>query len=267
MYPVLFKIGSFELHIYGLLLMLSFLLGVYFSMNRAKKEGVDPNKIIDLTIVIMISSLLGARLLYVMFHFYEFNNNLFDIINPFQSDGSIGINGMSILGGVIGASTASFLYLKKQKLPIKKIFNFMVPYVALGIGITRIGCFFQGCCFGKECSSAIGVIFPSNSPAGHVFPGTPLYPSQLFASAAGFIIFGLLLLSRRYDFFKDKTFFIFFVLLGISRFIVDNFRHFESSIIMYQNSIVISSNQIISILMIITGLFFILFMDKLKKSV
>ncbi len=266
MYPVLFKIGKFELHVYGLLLMVSFLLGVYFSMNRAKKEGVDPNKIIDLTIVIMISSLIGARLLYVIFHYYEFENSIIDIINPFQSDGSIGINGMSILGGIIGASAASYIYLKKQKLPIMKIFNFMVPYVALGIGITRIGCFFQGCCFGRECSSAIGVIFPPNSPAGHVFPGTPIYPSQLFASAGGFLIFGILLFSRKYESFKDKTFYIFLVLLGISRFTVDTFRYFESSIIVYQNGFSLSSNQIISLLMIVTGLFFILFVEKFRKS-
>ncbi|MFC1564079.1 prolipoprotein diacylglyceryl transferase [candidate division KSB1 bacterium] len=266
MYPVLFKIGKFELHTYGLTLMLSFLLAVYFSMRRAKKDGIDPNKMIDLGIVIMISSLLGARLLYVIFHFYEFDNNILDIINPFQSDGSIGINGMSILGGVIGASIASFVYLKKQKLPVMHIFNFVAPYVAMGIGITRIGCFFHGCCFGKECATAIGMIFPPNSPAGYVFPDTPLYPTQLFASAGGFIIFGILNFSGKIEFLKNKTFFLFLVLLGISRFIVDTFRYFESSIIMYQNGIQISSNQVISMLMIVTGLFFILFLDKFKKS-
>ena len=72
-------------------------------------------------------------------------------------------------------------------------------------------------------------------------------------------VFGILLFSRKKEYLKDKTFFLFLILLGISRFTVDTYRYFENSIIVYQNGFTISSNQVISILMIITGLFFILF--------
>ncbi len=267
MHPILLKIGKFELHTYGLMMMLSFLVGIYFSVKKAKKEGVDPNSIVDLVIVIIISSLIGARLLYVMFHFNEFSNNLLDIINPLQSDGSIGIAGMSILGGILMASIASYVFLKKRKLPVLKVFNFMVPMVALGIGITRIGCFFQGCCFGQECNLPFGVVFPAGSPAGFSFPDIPLYPTQLFASAAGFIIFGLLIWSSSIERFKDKTFVLFMILLGISRIIVDIFRYREESVRIFNLfGQVISTNQIISFLMVIGGLAGYMLLNKMNKK-
>ena len=101
MYPEPLRfIGITFIRSYGLLLALSFLLGVYFSMKRARNQGVDPNMVVDLSFIVLLSSIIGSRFFYVIYHLEEFSDNLLDIINPFQS-GYVGIAGLSMMGGVI----------------------------------------------------------------------------------------------------------------------------------------------------------------------
>ncbi|MFC1556986.1 prolipoprotein diacylglyceryl transferase [candidate division KSB1 bacterium] len=263
MHPVLFKIGWFEAHTYGLLLMISFLLGIYISVKRAQKAGIDPNVIIDLSVVIIISSIIGARLLYVAFHFDYFRDDLTDIFNPFQSDGSIGIAGLTILGGVILAIICSYLYLNYKKQPILTVFNIFTPALALGIGITRIGCFFHGCCFGTECNSFLGVVFPPMSVAGAMFVNQPIHPTQLYASFGGFIIFAVLIALERKQSFRNLTFFMFLILYSISRFTIDIFRYYEESMVLAEiGGLRLSVNQGITILMVVIGLIGVVYLRK-----
>ncbi len=267
MYPILFKIGWFEVRSYSLMLMLSFLIGIFLAVRRARKAGVDPNSVIDLSIIIIISSLIGARALYVVFHLNEFKNKLFDIINPFQSDGSVGIDGMTVLGGVVLAILFSFIFLKYKKLPIMKIFNITTPSLALGIGITRIGCFFHGCCFGTKCDNFLGMIFPPFSPAGSMFPGIFIHPAQLYASFGGFLIFIILLLWEKIEFFKDKVFYLFLIMYGITRFTVDTFRYYEESMVFLSiGNFNLSVNQGISIIMLVFGLISIVYLRSKEKK-
>lgn len=254
MHPVLFKIGWFEAHSYGLALMVSFLLGIYLSVVRARKQGIDPNTIIDLSIVIIISSLVGSRILYVVFHLEEFRGNWISVINPIQSDGSVGIYGLTVLGGIVLCIITCFIYLKVKNLPILKIFNILTPGIALGTGITRIGCFFHGCCFGTECSNFLGVVFPPNSPANVIYGGNPVHPAQLYASFLGFLVFVLIITLEKNKFFSDKAFFLYLALYGISRFIVDMFRYYEESMVLLDfDAFSVSVNQGISILMLVIG--------------
>jgi len=254
----LFQIGPLEIHSYGLMLAISFLIGIYFSMYRAKKQGVDPNKIIDLSVVIVLSAIFGARFLYVIFHLEEFKGHWLDIINPFQSSGQIGIAGLTMLGGFIAAVGFGLLYLKIKKLPVLKIADIVVPAIGLGSFITRIGCFLNGCCYGVPTDAPWGMIFPPDSPAGYCFPDQAIHPAQLYSSLYGLIIFGLVLLLERYKKFDGFLLFIFFMLYGIARFIVDFFRYYEHSMVLLQlGEVAISVNQGISILMMLLGLLLI----------
>lgn len=258
MHSKLFQIGPLEIHSYGLMLAISFLIGIYFSMYRAKKHSIDPNKIIDLSVVIVISAIFGARLLYVIFHLDEFKGHWLDTINPFQSSGQVGIAGLTMLGGFIAAVSFGLLYLKIKKLPVLKIADIVVPAIGLGSFITRIGCFLNGCCFGKPTNASWGMVFPHDSPAGYCFPGQTIHPAQLYSSLYGLIIFGLVLLLERYKKFDGFLLYLFFILYGFSRFIVDFFRYYENSMIIVRlGNFSISVNQGISILMILLGGIFI----------
>ncbi len=256
-HPVLFKIGAFELRAYGVMLALSFFFGILLAVNRAKRKHMEPNHIMDLSVIILISSIVGARLLYVLFHLEEFRGHWLDMINPIQSDGRIGIAGLTLLGGVILAIVSSMVFIRVRKLNFFKLADVIMPSVGLGIFLTRIGCYLNGCCFGLPCEhgSHFCVTFPANSAAGSLFPGIPLIPAQLYSSLYGLIILGLLLLFERWQKFDGFLLFMFFIFYGISRFVIDFFRYYESSMIILKvGEAGISLNQGISFLFVVIGI-------------
>lgn len=263
MHSKLFEIGPLEIHSYGLALALSFLLGIYFSMYRAKKQGIDPNNVVDLSVGIVISAILGARFLYVIFHLEEFKGHWLDTINPVQSSGQVGIAGLTMLGGFIAALLFSIIFMKIKKMPVLKISDIMVPALGLGIFVTRIGCFLNGCCYGVPTEMPWGMVFPQESPAGYCFPGEAIHPAQLYSSFYGLIILGVTLLLERFKKFDGFLLFIFFILYGISRFTVDVFRYYENSMVLLQmRNFSVSVNQGISLLLIVFGVAFIIFKSK-----
>lgn len=99
-YPVLIKIGAFELRSYGLTLAISVALGIWIAMKRASRFGIKKENILDLAVVIMIATIVGSRLWYVVYHIKEFRGQWLNTINPFQN-GTIGIAGLSMVGGVV----------------------------------------------------------------------------------------------------------------------------------------------------------------------
>ena len=137
MLPVLFRLGRLEIHGYGLLLAVSFLVGIYWAMYRAQKRGLDRNKIMDMSLIIIISAVVGSRFFYVITHIDEFRGHWLDSISPFQSSGTIGIAGLSMLGGVVLAIAAILIYCRVKKLPLLKIIDVMAPCFALGLFLTR----------------------------------------------------------------------------------------------------------------------------------
>lgn len=130
---------------------------------------MKPEKIIDLTLLVLISSLAGSRFFYVVYHLEEFQGHFWDVINPFQSSGEIGIGGLSMMGGVVLSVVAGVIYLFLKKMPVWKIADIVAPSFALGLGFARIGCFLNGCCPGKVTDSFLGVVFPPDSFAGYFF--------------------------------------------------------------------------------------------------
>lgn len=260
MHPTIFRLGSFELRAYGLMLAISFLIGITLAIYRAKKQKIDPNPITDLSVLIIIAAILGSRFLYVIYHLDEFRGRWLDTINPFQSNGQIGLAGLTMLGGVVASIIVSFWYLWRKKLPALKIADIMIPSVAMGIFLTRIGCFFNGCCFGKPGHVPWGVKFPESSMAGFIYPDQALHPTQLYSSLYGLLMFALLLLIERRKKFDGELFSWFLVFYGVSRFTVDFYRYYEASMVALRlGDLAFSVNQIISALFILGGGFLLIF--------
>ncbi len=269
MQPVLFKIGAFELRGYGLMLALSFLLGIMLAVHRAKKRDVNPNHVMDLSVIILISAIVGSRFLYVIAHLDEFRGHWLDTINPFQSSGQIGLAGLTLLGGVILSFISSFIYLRRKKLPFLRFADVVIPSVGLGIFLTRIGCFLNGCCYGLPCEQGhFCLTFPPDSAAGSIFPGVPLIPTQLYSSLYGLIIFVVLLALDRRRHFEGYLFYWFLILYGLSRFIIDFFRYYESSMVLFEiGGKGLSVNQGISILFIISGVMALYYGSQRAKKI
>ena len=228
MYPVLFKIGSFELRSYGVALAIGVLVGIWVSLKRASRFGVKQNAVMDLALIIMISSIVGSRIWYVVYHLNEFQDHWFDIINPFQN-GYIGIAGFSMVGGIVLAIISSLVYAWIKKLSFVTLGDTIAPSFLLGSGIVRLGgCFLNGCCFGRPTDRFLGVVFPPEGVAGSYFPGIHIWPTQLFASAFGFVGFALVLWLGKRHRFPGYTLYQVFAYYSIDRFVVDQFRYYES---------------------------------------
>lgn len=259
MHPELFHIGRFSLRSYGVMLAIAFLVGILLAIKRASKRGISPKFMNDLSFIIVIASIIGSRFFYVVFHLDEFRGHWLDIISPVQSDGSCGIAGLSMLGGVVLALLSGIFYAAYKRVDIYDLGDSVAPSIALGFGFGRIGCFLNGCCFGLPTSSKLGVIFPPGSPAGETFPQTPLIPTQLYASALGFIIFALLLLIERIAKPpKGVIFGLFLLLYGIDRFWLDTIRYYETNAIFASfGSFRLTYNQIIVVVLAILGIIFI----------
>jgi phosphatidylglycerol:prolipoprotein diacylglycerol transferase len=122
--------------------------------------------------------------------------------------------------------------------------------VALGIGITRIGCFLAGCCFGHPTRCPLGVHFPVGAPASRQYGlDVAVHPAQLYSSAGGFLIFLILLLWERRSAVRGGTFFGFLLLYGVQRFLVDFTRFYTTD----QIWLGLSNNQLISLGLVLAG--------------
>ena len=202
MYPVIFRLGWFEVHAYGLLLALSFILGIYWALRRAKSRRLNPNHVMDLSLIVVIGAIVGSRLLYVFTHLEEFKGRWFKMISPVEDGRLVGMSGLTMLGGVVLALIGIVAYCSIKKVNLLRLCDVMAPAFGLGIFLTRIGCFLNGCCYGRSCEylwkevfPSWGVVFPSfNNPAGAAHPHVHIHPTQLYASLYGLFIVAVLVL-------------------------------------------------------------------------
>ena len=264
MHPVIIRILSIPIHSYGLMLAASFLLGIWVSSVRAKRRGLEPGVVSDVGFWIIIAAIIGARLYYVLLHLNEFAANPLSIVNPFQGD-NVGIGGLVMYGGFIGAILAGFLYFRLSKQSFLPYADAVAPSLGLGIFLTRIGCFLNGCCYGAPTEHACGGVFPPDSPAGFYqrhLPGIEglmrIQPSQLYLSGGGLAIAGIVFLAGRKRLFQGFEFFLVGILYAILRFSVDFTRFYPES----ERLGALSHNQVVCI-----GIFVVFGGLMLKKLV
>jgi phosphatidylglycerol---prolipoprotein diacylglyceryl transferase len=247
MYPRLFElpwsIGSFgpiTVYTYGVLLAAAYLLGLKFAMVRAKSRGLDEARVLDLGIYIIISALIGAKLLLLVTDFRTFMSDPHELMTLARSGGVF-------YGGLILAVAVALWYIRRVKLPLWTTCDSFAPGIALGHVVGRFGCLFAGCCYGKPTSMPWGITFTDPFAAANV--GTPLnqplHPTQLYEAGAEFIILMVLLWSERKGRpFAGRTFWLYMLLYAISRFIIEFFRGDERG-----NVGVLSTSQFISVLL------------------
>jgi phosphatidylglycerol:prolipoprotein diacylglycerol transferase len=208
----------------------------------------------DAGLFIVVSANLGSRLFYVVTHLDEFRGRWLDTINPFQGSGEIGIAGLSMLGGVVLAIATVVVFCRVKKISILRFFDVATPALALGLALTRIGCFLNGCCFGKPGNQPWCLVFPENSPAGAMLPGQHLHPTQLYSSLYDFCMLGFILWLDRNKRSDGVLAAAFFVLYGIFRIIIDFVRYYEASVQFQLFGVAFTFNQLISAIMVLSGI-------------
>ena len=251
MHPYLFRVGRVAIGAYGTMLAFAFVVGVFFARRQARRAGISASKMTHMLIWAIISGLMGARGLYVLLNWES--GDLLSMVNPMDPAG-FGRGGLIFYGGLLAGLAVGFGYMRIYHMPVWKTADAFAPSIALGIFLVRIGCFLSGCCFGKPSEMAWAISFPEHSPAGYVFPHTPLHPTQLYASLYGLTIFVLLLFLERFRRFDGFTFWLFIMLYSMARFLVDFVRYYETSMVMFElKGISLVFNQGISVLLFVVA--------------
>lgn len=238
MHPILFSIGHITIYSYGIMFATAFVTGIYLAQKKASSEGIDAKVIIDIGIYLLISSLIGARLFYVMDNLEWFIEHPIEIV--FSRTGFV------FYGGFIFAALTMIYYLRRQKLPVLKVADIFAPSIAIGEAIGRIGCFLHGCCYGHPTHLSFGVYFPEDAPATQFFGNVAVHPSQIYLSGANIIIFVILSIIK--PGFNGKIFSIYLILHALFRFGIEYLRGDSASVFLWFNGA-----QLISVFLLLCG--------------
>jgi phosphatidylglycerol---prolipoprotein diacylglyceryl transferase len=244
------KLGGLNVYSYGAMLALAFICGTLLAAIRGHKQGIDKNKIMDLSFYIAISSILGARIMFVALNWGYYFSNPLEMVKLWEG-------GLVFYGGLISAFIVAVFFLIKNKLPILKVLDIFAAPLALGIAIGRIGCFLNGCCYGK-ISQRFGISYPAwdNPPAfaqqvtdglisSHAQCSLPVLPTQLYLSASCLAIFFILWRLEQNRRFPGFLFWVFILLYSLTRFIIEGMRYYEANFMLSGMSI----SQVISLLL------------------
>lgn len=230
MHPIICRLGPLTIYSYGLMLALGFSVAAFLSIREAKKQGINQEFIFNLIFIILISGIIGARILYVLL------NVEFYVKNP-REIFMLTHGGLCWFGGLILGVFVCIVYLKRKKQEIYKIFDMIVPYLALAHAIGRVGCFLNGCCFGKE-SIRFGLYFPVHDAI--------LIPTQAYSSLALLLIYIILRIRHSREHGRGEIFYLYLFLYSLWRFFIEFFRA-DSQIFIYGLTLF----QIISIILFI----------------
>lgn len=247
MHPVLFELGNWPVYSYGVLLAAAYLAGLQMAVVRARKAGIDPARMMDFGIYIIIAALVGAKLMLVVVDFTYFRQNPKELLSLARAGGVF-------YGGLIAAVAVGLWLVRKYQLPVWTTGDLAAPGIALGHVIGRLGCLMAGCCFGRPTSLPWGITFTNAQAALNV--GTPLsiplHPTQLYDAGAELLILVLLLVTERKGKpFPGRTFWLYMVLYAISRFIIEFFRGDDRGMV----GAVLSTSQVVALAILPVGLF------------
>jgi len=234
------------LHTYGLLIAAAFLVGIWLSQREAARRGQDPERVADLAFWILVAALVGSRVYYIFLHVDDYFG-----AGRFLADTPIGRiprvlviweGGLVFYGGFIGAVLAGWIYLRSAGMPFLAVADTMIPQVALGHFLGRLGCFAAGCCWGHvmEGPWPWGASFPPESLAYQTFASRPdaakylaadhlhtlpLHPTQLYEAFGELAIFAILLfLVRPRKRFDGQVLAAYLLLYSVLRSVLELFR-------------------------------------------
>jgi phosphatidylglycerol---prolipoprotein diacylglyceryl transferase len=148
---------------YGAMLLLAVLAGIGLTVYRARRVGLDPEIVFSLGTWLFICGILGARLFYIIEYWPKFQKatlaqTVFAMINLTQG-------GLVVYGSMLAGGAALVVFIYKHHLPGLALSDLIAPGVVLGVGLGRLGCFLNGCCYGGLSDLPWAVQFPREAPA------------------------------------------------------------------------------------------------------
>jgi phosphatidylglycerol:prolipoprotein diacylglycerol transferase len=253
-HPIAFYLGSLPVRWYGIMMALAFFAGLYTATRRAKYANVSGEVIADVTLWLLVGSIIGARIVYVTTYWkQEFADG------PFSEVFMVQHGGLVYYGGLIGATVAGIIYLSWKKLPIWKISDVLAPSIALGSVFGRIGCLLNGCCYGYACNLPWAIHFP----ADHETKGVGVHPTEIYDGLLNLILYVLLAWWFRRRKFDGQIFSAYLMIYAIFRSISEHFRgDYPTDHIHFG----LTSAQVVSLPMFVAGLIMMVFLSRRAQT-
>lgn len=225
MNPIAFTIFGKDIHYYGIFIALGFLAATGIMLWKRKRAGMTKDQVFDLAMLALFTGILGARALHVIEKWKEHRG----IMWIFRIDEG----GLVFYGGFILAITCVMIYARRKKISVPALLDVTAPGIAIAHAFGRLGCYLQGCCFGKTAwDSSCAIRFPLDPKPGR-FPQkmwcpdgftVPVYPTQLWESGANVLLCVLLLCICRKFPRAGQIAGIYLILYAIARFSLEFFR-------------------------------------------
>lgn len=217
MHPILVEIGPLTLRWYGVMIATAIMVGVWLAGREGARKGFEREKIYDFAFYVILAGILGARLYFVLFSDLSyFLSHPVKIVAFWEG-------GLAIHGAVIAGIVVAIWFTFKEKIPFWRWADTLAPSLILGQAIGRIGCFLNGDAHGIPTTLPWGLVYSPESPAGQMFPGQPLHPTQLYELGFNLVIFAVLWKLRKRHFFDGFIFLLYVILYSSIRIFVEHF--------------------------------------------
>jgi phosphatidylglycerol:prolipoprotein diacylglycerol transferase len=215
MHPILIKIGPVSLYTYGLFVALGFMTALWIARLEAKRVGVNPTNVMDLGFYLLIAAIVGSRLFFLVVNPDIISESIWGIFQIWNG-------GLVFYGGFIFALITAIVYVRTIKVSFFKIADIFAPGLAAGHAVGRIGCFFAGCCYGKECNLPWAVVF--DNPLSLAPIGVHLHPTQIYSVLGNLLVFCVLWFLRKRTKYTGQLFLLYVMFYGLVRSFIELFR-------------------------------------------
>jgi phosphatidylglycerol---prolipoprotein diacylglyceryl transferase len=204
--PFAFNIGPLPISGFGIAVALGFLMGQYVAQTEFKRRGHDAAPVGDVLVASLIGFVVGAKAYYVALHPYR--------------EALFSRAGLVFWGGLIGGILAAWIVLRRKRIPFLRMADVGGPAIAAGYAIGRAGCWAVGDDYGRPWNGPLATTFAEGIPPTTI----PVHPTQLYETAMGLVMFGILWRLRDHAHREGWLFGLYCVLAGIERFIVEFYR-------------------------------------------
>jgi len=215
-YRIAFEIAGHPVYWYGIMFALGILAGLWTGSRRAQlTSDVSSEQFLNSIPWVLIGTLMGARALFVITYWNDYFAN-----QPWTEIFNYRNGGLVYFGGMICGIGCTLIYLLKNKIPVWSFFDIAAPSLALAHALGRVGCFINGCCYGRPTSLFLGVHYPEY----HETHGVAVHPVQLYEAGLNLLLFAVLEYCFRHRKFRGQITAFYFIGYGVLRFIAELFR-------------------------------------------
>lgn len=209
MHRIIFQVGPVTLYSYGLLVAFGAMLSISLILRDARAMGVQADKVFDCMLAVLAGGLAGGRLLFVLTEWEYYLRHPIHVF--FLQEG-----GMAIQGALAVGILSGIIMCRAKGLPFLGMSDLVAPYLALAQSLGRVGCFLNGCCYGRVTETMPAVVFP--------YETVMRIPTQVYSSLILLLAYAGLIGLRRARMPAGSIFAVYLVAYGVLRLCMDFFR-------------------------------------------